>query len=92
MGFDRSDLIPTKIRLAAANQGAVYVTGMTPIIWLQLGGRHLWMSFLIVENVDESDQFILGQNFLRNFDVTIDLNDGLIRIEDQERKYEKEPI
>ena len=25
-GFDRSDLIPTNIRLAAANQGAIYVT------------------------------------------------------------------
>ena len=50
------------------------------------------MSFLVVENLDESDQFILGRNFMRNFDVTIDLNDGLIRIKDPERKYEKKPI
>ena len=92
MGFDRSDLIPTNIRLAAANQGAIYVTGSTPIISLHLGGRHLWMSFLVVENLDESDQFILGRDFERNFDVTIDLNDGLIRIKDLERKYEKKPI
>ena len=92
MGFDRSDLIPTNIRLAAANQGAIYVTGRTPIISLQLGGRHLWMSFLVVENLDESDQFILGRDFVRNFDVTIDLNDGLIRIKDPERKYEKKPL
>ena len=27
MGFERSDLIPTNIRLAAANQGAIYVSG-----------------------------------------------------------------
>ena len=87
MGFEKSDLIPTNIRLAAANQGAIYVTGRTPIISLQLGGRHLWMSFLVVENLDESDQFILGRDFVRNFDVTIDLNDGLIRIKDPERKY-----
>ena len=92
MGFDRSDLIPTNIRLAAANQGAIYVSGRTPIISLQLGGRHLWMSFLVVENLDESDQFILGRDFVRNFDVTIDLNDGLIRIKDPERKYEKRPL
>ena len=92
MDFDRSDLNPTNIRLAAANQGAKYVTGRTPIISLQLGGRSLWMSFLVVENLNESDQFILGQDFVRNFDVTIDLNDGLIRIKDPERKYEKEPI
>ena len=90
MGFVRSDLIPTNIRLAAANQGAIYVTGRTPIISLQLGGRYLWMSFLVVENLDESDQFILGRDFVRNFDVTI--NDGLIRIKDPERKYEKKPL
>ena len=89
MGFDRLDLIPTNIRLAAANQGAIYVTGRTPIISLQLGGRHLWMSFLVVENLDKFDQFILGRDFLRNFDVMIDLNDGLIRIKDPERKNEK---
>ena len=41
MGFDTSDLILTNIRLAAANQGAIYVTGRTLIISLQLGGRHL---------------------------------------------------
>ena len=50
------------------------------------------MSFLVVENLDESDQFILGRDFVRNFDVTIDLNDGLIRIKDPERKYEKRPL
>ena len=72
MGFDRSDLVPTNIRLAAGNQGAIYVTGRI-IISLQLGGRYLWMILLVVENLDqlvntnwssdESDQFILGQDF-----------------------------
>ena len=90
--FDRSDLIPTNIRLAAANQGATYVTGRTPIISLQLGVRHLLMSFLVVENLDESNQFILGRDFVRNFNVTINLNDGLIRFKDPERKYEKKPL
>ena len=71
MGFERSDLIPTNIRLAAANQGAIYVTGRTPFISLLLGGRYHWMSFLVVENLDESDQFILGGDFVSNFDVTM---------------------
>ena len=44
MGFDRSDLILTNIRLAAANQGAIYVAGRNPIISLHLGGRHPWMN------------------------------------------------
>ena len=92
MGFDMSDLIPKNIILAAANQGAIYVTGRTPIISLQLGGRHLWMTFLVVENLDESDQFILGRDFVHNFDVKIDLNDGWIRIKGPERKYEKKSL
>ena len=32
------------------------------------------MSFLVFESVDESDQLILGRDFMRKFDVTIDLN------------------
>ena len=37
MGSDYLDLIPTNIRLAAAKQGVIYVTGRTLIISLQLG-------------------------------------------------------
>ena len=33
-----------------------------------------------------------GEDFVRSFDVTIDINDGLIRIKDPERKYEKKPL
>ena len=65
MGFDRSDLIPTNIKLAAANQGASYVTGRISIISLQLGGRHLQMSALVVKNLAESDQFVLRRDFVR---------------------------
>ena len=42
------------------------------------------MSFLVVENLDDSDQFILGRDFVRN--VMIDLNNGLIRIRNPDRK------
>ena len=85
------NFIPTSIRPAAANQGATYVAGRTPIISLQLRGRHLWMSFLAVENLDKSEQFFLVRDFLRNFDVIIDLKGGLIRIMDPEKMYEKKP-
>ena len=61
MGFTRQDLIPTNLRVAAANRGAIYVAGRTPITVLHMGGRDLWMIFLVVENLDESDQFILGR-------------------------------
>ena len=92
MCFTREDLIPTNLRLAAANRGVNYVAGRTPTTVLHMGGRDLWMSFLVVENLDDSDQFILGRDFVRNFDVMIDLNNGLIRIRNPDRKYVQKPI
>ena len=58
--FDKDDLIDSRTRLSAASKGALRVLGRTPIIALNLEERNLWMSFLVVENLDESDQFILG--------------------------------
>ena len=66
MGFTMEDPITTNLRLAAANRGAIYVAGRTPVTVLHMGGRDLWMCFLVVENLDDSDQSILGRNFVRN--------------------------
>ena len=92
MCFDRDDLIDSRIRLSAENKGALRVLGRTPIIALKLGERNLWMRFLMVENLDESDQFILGRDFIRNFDVTIDFNNAMFRIRNLERKYAIKPV
>ena len=92
MGFDRDDSIDSRIRLSAANKRALRVLGRTPIIALNLGERNLWMSFLVVENLDESDQFILGRDFIRNFDVTTDLNKAMFRIRNPEKKYVIKPV
>ena len=40
----------------------------------------------------QSDQFILGGDFVRNFDVMIDLNNGPVRIRNPDRKYVKKSI
>ena len=92
MGFEKDDLIDSRIRLSAANKGALRVLGRTPIIDLNLGERNLWMSFLVVENQYKSDQFILGRDFIRNFDVTIDLNNAMFRIRNPDRKYVIKPL
>ena len=92
MGFTRENLNPTNLRLAVANRGAIYVAGRTTITVLHMGGRDLWMNFLVVEILDDSDQFILGRNFVRKFDVMIDLNNGLIRIRNPDRKYVRKPV
>ena len=54
MGLDKEDLIDSRIRLS---EGAQRVLGRTPIKALNLGQRILWMSVLVVENIDESDKF-----------------------------------
>ena len=50
------------------------------------------MSFLVVESLDESNQFILGRDFIRIFDVTIDLSNAMFRIRNPERKYVIKPV
>ena len=92
MGFTSEDLILTNLRLAVANRGAIYVAGRTPITVLHMGGRDLWISFLVVENLEDSDQFILGRDFVRIFDVMIILNNGLTRIRNPELKYAKNQL
>ena len=60
---------------------------VTPITVLKMGGRKVWMCFLVVENlVDDCDQFNLELGFARNLDVMIDLNKGLISIRNLDRK------
>ena len=90
MGFNKNDLIDSRIRLSAANKGELWVLGRTPIVALNLGERNLWI--LVVENLDESDQFILGRDFIRNFDVTIDLNNAMFRIRNPDRRYAIKPV
>ena len=92
MGFSKDELIDSRLRLSAANKGALRLLGRTPIIALNLGERKLWMSSLVVENQDESDQFILGRDFIRNFDVTIDLNNAMFRIRNPDRRYAIKPV
>ena len=75
-----------------ANKRALRVLGGTPITYLNLVERNLWMSFLMMENLDKSDQIILGRDFIGNCDVTTDRNNAMLRIGNLERKYVIKPI
>ena len=92
IGFDKDNLNDSRIRLSAANKGLLRVIGRTPIIALNLRELNLWICFLVVEHLDESDQFILGRDFIRNFDVTINLNNAMFTIWNTERKYVIKPV
>ena len=80
IGFDKEDLIDSRIWLSAANKWMLRVRGRTTIIAIKLEERNLWMSFLVVENLDKSVHFNLGRDFIKNFDVMIDLNNVMFRI------------
>ena len=45
-----------------------------------------------MENLDEADHFVLGIDFIRNFDVLIHLNDAMIRIRNLQSKYVIKPV
>ena len=63
-----------------------------PIFSLQQFETHHWMSFLLVENLDKFNHFILGREFLRSIDVAIDFNLELKQIKDPERRLEKNSV
>ena len=92
MGFEKDDLIDSRIRRSAANKVALRALGRTPIIAVNLWERNLWMSFLLVESLGGSNQLILGRVFIRNFDVTFDLNNAMFRIRNRERSYVIKPV
>ena len=39
-----------------------------------------------------TDHFILGRDFIRNLDVTMDLNNAMFRIRNPKRKYVIKPV
>ena len=83
MGFDKDDLIDSRIRLSAANKGARQNNNNSP----KVGGTQF-----VLESLDESDQFFLGRVFIRNFDVTIDLNNAMFRLRNLEKKCVIKPV
>ena len=46
----------------------------------------------VMDNLDESDQLILCRDLIRNFDVMIGLNNGMLRICIPQRKYVTKPV
>ena len=92
MGFTREDLNLTNLRLAAANRGAVYVAGRNTNISPPHGRTGSLDELPGSREFGRLYQFILSREFVRNFDVMIDLNNGLIRIRNPDRKYVKNSI
>ena len=50
------------------------------------------MSFLMVENLGDLFLFILRHDFVEKIDLTVDLNNGLKRISNLDKRYVKRPL
>ena len=67
MGFTREDLIPTNLRLAAANRGAIYVAGKTPITVLHIRGTGSLDELPGSRELGRYRPIHLGQRFCQEF-------------------------
>ena len=50
------------------------------------------MDLLVIENLDEWDQFIIRLDFVRISEKTTNHSNGLIKIKNPNRKYVKRPV
>ena len=93
MGVDRSDMIPIRDLIPSSCQSGSNLCDRTDPDYITAAGRETSLDELPGGGkCGRIRSNILGRDFVRHFDVTIDLNDGLIRIKDPERKYEKKPL
>ena len=82
--------VPTDKYQAGCGQSGFNLCGQKDTHHLAAIGRKASLDDLSdCRKSGESVQFILGREFVQQFDLTVDVNDGLKRINDPERKYEK---
>ena len=92
MGIDKDDLLDSRIRLSAAKKVALRVLGRTLMRALNMEDRTLLIRYLVVEKLDESGQFNLCRNFIRNFEVTIEHYNPMFSIRNPDRKFTTKPV
>ena len=66
-------LKPYQIDLYAANGKTIKTFGLAEQIRFQLGGYQLETNFVVVDDVMGVEDFLLGLNFLRTYQVLVDL-------------------
>ena len=66
-------LKPYEIDLYAANGKTIKTFGLAEQVRFQLGGYELETNFVVVDDALGVEDFLLGRNFLRSFQVLVDL-------------------
>ena len=66
-------LQPYRIDLYAANGKTIKTLGIAESVRFQLGGYELETNFVVVDDAHGLEDFLLGRNFLRTYNVLVDL-------------------
>ena len=73
---------PFDTPLFAANGQLIHTLGVAENVPFQLGGHTLKTTFVVLAGDSGVDDFLLGRNFLRAYNVLVDLNNRKILIRD----------
>ena len=84
LGYERTELNATEIKIMTANDQPMKILGMTPLVTLRMAGYDLLENFVVVDFLG-SDEFILGRSFIRAYGVLIDLNEKVLTVRNPER-------
>ena len=76
------NLSPYDIELFAANGKSITTVGIAEDVSFQLGGYTLKTNFVVIADHIGSEDFLLGRNFLRTYNVLVDLTAMKVTIRD----------
>ena len=75
-------LLPYDIQLYAANGKSINTIGIAENVNFQLGGHTLETNFIVIADHSGAEDFLLGRNFLRTYNVLVDSTAMRVTIRD----------
>ena len=66
-------LLPFDVELYAANGKTIIIVGIADDVSFQLSGHTLRTNFVVIADHIGSEDFLLGRNFMRTYNVLVDL-------------------
>ena len=85
-------LLPYDIQLYAANGKTINTIGIAENVNFQLGGHTLKTNFIVMADHLGAEDFLLGRNFLRTYNVPVDLTAMRVTIRDPKAPRHFKPV
>ena len=85
-------LLPYNIQLYAANGKTITTVGIAENVNFQLGGHTLKTNFIVIADNLGAEDFLLGRNFLRTYNVLVDLTAMRVTIRDPKSPRHFKPV